>query len=94
VGTYSCTVLRALTGNPHLRVLWKRHSHLDITPVMRTFAIITVEPNELVLQKTSHDRMPLIGGWFSRSGGGIRIPDDLLPSGLARQVQPTIYEAK
>jgi len=27
---------------------------------METFAIITVEPNELVADKTGHDRMPLI----------------------------------
>jgi len=27
---------------------------------MDTFAIITTEPNELVVEKTGHDRMPLI----------------------------------
>jgi putative SOS response-associated peptidase YedK len=27
---------------------------------MDTFAIITVEPNKLIVEKTGHDRMPLI----------------------------------
>ena len=27
---------------------------------MDTFAIVTTEPNELVVEKTGHDRMPLI----------------------------------
>ena len=37
-----------------------RHWSPDSKTEMDTFAIITVEPNELVVEKTGHDRLPLI----------------------------------
>lgn len=40
--------------------VWRRWRSPDRKTVMDTFAIITVEPNELVMEKTGHDRMPLI----------------------------------
>jgi putative SOS response-associated peptidase YedK len=49
---------------------------------MDTFAIITVESNELVADTTGHDRMPLIVGkrdWerWLKPGDPERIPVDL-----------------
>jgi putative SOS response-associated peptidase YedK len=50
---------------------------------MDTFAIITVEPNELLAEKTGHDRMPLIverkdyQRWLE-PGSAERPPVDLL----------------
>jgi len=40
--------------------VWQELRSPDDKTGMGTFAIITVEPNELVADKTSHDRMPLI----------------------------------
>jgi putative SOS response-associated peptidase YedK len=40
--------------------VWGRWRSRDRQRQMDTFAIITVEPNELVVQTTNHDRMPLI----------------------------------
>ncbi|HEU4981259.1 MAG TPA: SOS response-associated peptidase [Acidobacteriaceae bacterium] len=40
--------------------VWRRWRSGDKQREMDTFAIITVEPNELVLETTHHDRMPLI----------------------------------
>jgi putative SOS response-associated peptidase YedK len=40
--------------------VWRRWRSPDRKTEMDTFAIITVEPNELVEEKTGHDRMPLI----------------------------------
>jgi putative SOS response-associated peptidase YedK len=40
--------------------VWRRWRSPDRKTEMDTFAIITVEPNELVSESTGHDRMPLI----------------------------------
>jgi len=40
--------------------VWRHWRSPDRKHDMDTFAIITVEPNELVAEKTGHDRMPLI----------------------------------
>lgn len=40
--------------------IWRRWRSPDRQREMDTFAIITVEPNELVAKKTGHDRMPVI----------------------------------
>ncbi len=40
--------------------VWRHWRSPDRKTEMDTFAIITVEPNELVAEKTGHDRMPLI----------------------------------
>jgi len=40
--------------------VWRRWRSPDRKSDMDTFAIITVEPNELVADATKHDRMPLI----------------------------------
>jgi putative SOS response-associated peptidase YedK len=39
---------------------WRHWRSSDNRHQVDTFAIITAEPNELVLEKSSHDRMPLI----------------------------------
>lgn len=40
--------------------VWRHWRSPDKRERMDTFAIITVDPNELVVEKTGHDRMPLI----------------------------------
>jgi putative SOS response-associated peptidase YedK len=40
--------------------VWRHWRSPDRMRDMDTFAIITVEPNELVAEQTGHDRMPLI----------------------------------
>lgn len=40
--------------------VWRRWRSPDRKTRMDTFAIITTEPNELLAEKTGHDRMPLI----------------------------------
>jgi putative SOS response-associated peptidase YedK len=40
--------------------VWRHWRSPDRKTEMDTFAIITVEPNELLVEKTGHDRMPLI----------------------------------
>ena len=40
--------------------VWRHWRSPDRKNDMDTFAIITVEPNELVVETTGHDRMPLI----------------------------------
>ena len=40
--------------------VWRHWRSPDRKKDMDTFAIITVEPNELVAETTGHDRMPLI----------------------------------
>lgn len=40
--------------------IWRHWRSADRKTAMDTFAIITVEPNELVAENTGHDRMPLI----------------------------------
>jgi len=42
--------------------VWRHWRSPDRQHDMDTFAIITVEPNELVDETTGHDRMPLIVG--------------------------------
>jgi len=44
----------ALAG---IYLLWRSP---DGKTVMETFALITTEPNELLQEKTGHDRMPVI----------------------------------
>lgn len=43
-----------------LGAVWRHWRSSDKREQMDTFAIITVDPNELVAEKTGHDRMPLI----------------------------------
>jgi putative SOS response-associated peptidase YedK len=40
--------------------VWRQWRSPDGKQRMDTFAIITTEPNELVAEKTGHDRMPVI----------------------------------
>jgi putative SOS response-associated peptidase YedK len=40
--------------------VWRRWRSPDRETEMETFAIITTEPNELLVEKTGHDRMPAI----------------------------------
>jgi putative SOS response-associated peptidase YedK len=40
--------------------VWRRWRSPDRKQQMDTFAIITVDPNEMVAETTGHDRMPLI----------------------------------
>jgi putative SOS response-associated peptidase YedK len=63
--------------------VWRRWRSPDRKTEMNTFAIITVEPNELVSKTTGHDRMPLIlvrRDWqrWLESGDPERPPVDLL----------------
>jgi putative SOS response-associated peptidase YedK len=63
--------------------VWRRWRSPDRKTEMDTFAIITVEPNELVAEKTGHDRMPLIVArrdWqrWLEPGSAERPPVDLL----------------
>jgi putative SOS response-associated peptidase YedK len=63
--------------------VWRRWRSPDRKDDMDTFAIITVEPNELVAETTGHDRMPLIVAkrdWqrWLESGDPQRPPTDLL----------------
>src|SRR5271155_761072 len=62
---------------------WRHWRSPDRKTEMDTFAIITVEPNELLVEKTGHDRMPLIverrdyQRWLE-AGSPERPPVDLL----------------
>ncbi len=63
--------------------VWRRWRSPDRKHDMDTFAIITVEPNELVAETTGHDRMPLIverNSWqrWLEPGEPARPPLDLL----------------
>ena len=63
--------------------VWRHWRSPDRTHDMDTFAIITVEPNELIAEKTGHDRMPLIVAkkdWqrWLEPGDSERPPVDLL----------------
>jgi len=63
--------------------VWRHWRSPDRKIEMDTFAIITVEPNELVAEKTGHDRMPLIvarGDWqrWLEPGSAEQPPVDLL----------------
>jgi putative SOS response-associated peptidase YedK len=40
--------------------VWRHWGSPDGNTEMDTFAVITTEPNELLVEKTGHDRMPLI----------------------------------
>ena len=63
--------------------VWRHWRSPDRKTEMDTFAIITVEPNELLAEKTGHDRMPLIverkdyQRWLE-PGSAERPPVDLL----------------
>lgn len=63
--------------------VWRHWRSPDRKHSMDTFAIITVEPNELVAEKTGHDRMPLIvksADWqrWLEPGSAEQPPIDLL----------------
>jgi putative SOS response-associated peptidase YedK len=63
--------------------VWRHWRSPDRTAEMDTFAIITTEPNELIVEKTGHDRMPVIiqrkdyQRWLE-PGSAERPPVDLL----------------
>lgn len=68
--------------------VWRHWRSPDGRQQMDTFAIVTTEPNELVAEKTGHDRMPVIvkradyqrwlGERWPRPGSGERPPIDLV----------------
>lgn len=63
--------------------VWRRWRSPDKKHEMNTFAVITVEPNELVERTTHHDRMPLIvrkSDWqrWLEPGSADQPPVDLL----------------
>ena len=72
------------TGEPFgIAGIWQRWRSPDRQTEMDTFAVITVEPNEIVHDFTDHDRMPLLiqrkdyERWL-RDGDVERPPADLL----------------
>ena len=72
--------------------VWRHWRSPDRKNDMDTFAIITVEPNELVAETTGHDRMPLIVArkdWqrWLELGNPERPPVDLLRSFDADQMK-------
>jgi putative SOS response-associated peptidase YedK len=72
--------------------VWRHWRSPDRKNDMDTFAIITVEPNELVAETTGHDRMPLIvvrKDWqrWLELGNPERPPVDLLRSFDADQMK-------
>jgi putative SOS response-associated peptidase YedK len=79
--------------------VWRHWRSADRRLEMDTFAIITVEPNELVVEKTGHDRMPLIvkradwQRWLER-GDVQRPPLDLLRPFGAEQMKAWQADAK
>lgn len=72
--------------------VWSHWRSPDRREEMDTFAIITVEPNELVVEKTGHDRMPLIvkrADWqrWLKPGSAEQPPIDLLQPFDAEQMK-------
>jgi putative SOS response-associated peptidase YedK len=84
--------------------VWRHWYSPDRKSEMDTFAIVTVEPNELIVEKTGHDRMPLIvkrTDWqrWLEAGDPQRPPIDLLrpfdaESMKARQVSTDINNVR
>lgn len=72
--------------------VWRHWRSPDKREAKDTFAIITVEPNELVEEKTGHDRMPLIvkrADWqrWLEPGSAEQPPVDLLRPFDAEQMK-------
>ena len=79
--------------------VWRHWRSFDKREQMDTFAIITVDPNELVAEKTGHDRMPLIVkrvDWerWLEPGRAERPPVDLLRPFDADQMKAWQANAK